>query len=423
MKLIDIAIKDLRQSFRNAMFLVFGLGLPLLTGALFYFAFGGMTGGDGGFELATIEVRIVNQDHGQAGFSAGQVLAEALQTAVPDLIRATFTTDPSAARDAVDRQEAAVAVIIPNGFTASIFEPDGRAAIELYQDPTLTIGPGIVKGITSQVLEGFAGSKIAALTAADQLAAYGIALGPASIQRLGAEYGAWVAEVAGTPPGSSGGLFTLRSPADSSQDEDSEIAQILGLIVTGMMVFYVFFTGAASAQSILREEEAGTLPRLFTTPTPQSTVLGGKLLSVFLLLVVQVVMLLTVSRLLFGVRWGAPLPVALAILGLVILASSFGIFVTSWLKDTRQGGIVFGGVYTVLGMVGMLPVFASGVPGTSGVMERASLIVPQGWGIRVWRLLLEGSGLFGILPTIAVMVGAGALFFALGVIKFNRRYA
>jgi ABC-type multidrug transport system permease subunit len=56
-------------------------------------------------------------------------------------------------------------------------------------------------------------------------------------------------------------------------------------------------------------------------------------------------------------------------------------------------------------------------------MERASLIVPQGWGIRVWRLLLEGSGLFGILPTIAVMVGAGALFFALGVIKFNRRYA
>jgi ABC-2 type transport system permease protein len=195
------------------------------------------------------------------------------------------------------------------------------------------------------------------------------------------------------------------------------------LIVTGMMVFYVFFTGAASAQSILREEEAGTLPRLFTTPTPQSTVLGGKLLSVFLLLVVQVVMLLTVSRLLFGVRWGAPLPVALAILGLVILASSFGIFVTSWLKDTRQGGIVFGGVYTVLGMVGMLPVFASGVPGTSGVMERASLIVPQGWGIRVWRLLLEGSGLFGILPTIAVMVGAGALFFALGVIKFNRRYA
>ena len=41
MKLIDIALKDMRQSFRNAMFLVFGLVLPLLTGALFFFAFGG----------------------------------------------------------------------------------------------------------------------------------------------------------------------------------------------------------------------------------------------------------------------------------------------------------------------------------------------------------------------------------------------
>ena len=48
----------------------------------------------------------------------------------------------------------------------------------------------------------------------------------------------------------------------------------------GMTIFYAFFTGTSTAQTILREDEDGTLPRLFTTPTSQATVLGGKFLAV-----------------------------------------------------------------------------------------------------------------------------------------------
>jgi hypothetical protein len=67
MKVIDIALKDLWHSFRNAMFIVFGLVLPLATGALFYFAFGGMISDDSGFELAPIHVQVVNLDEGGMG--------------------------------------------------------------------------------------------------------------------------------------------------------------------------------------------------------------------------------------------------------------------------------------------------------------------------------------------------------------------
>ena len=48
----------------------------------------------------------------------------------------------------------------------------------------------------------------------------------------------------------------------------------------GMTIFYAFFTGTSTAQTILREDEDGTLPRLFTTPTTQATILGGKFLAV-----------------------------------------------------------------------------------------------------------------------------------------------
>ena len=161
MKALDIALKDLWHSVRNAMFIVFGLILPMATGALFYFAFGGQSGDDEGFALAPIEVQVINLDEGQMGFSAGELLVGVLQDAMPDLLHAREASDVAAARAAVDSQQAAVAVIVPSGFTAAIMDLEGRAAIELYDDPTLTLGPGIVRGVVSQLVDGFAGTKIA----------------------------------------------------------------------------------------------------------------------------------------------------------------------------------------------------------------------------------------------------------------------
>jgi hypothetical protein len=86
---------------------------------------------------------------------------------------------------------------------------------------------------------------------------------------------------------------------------------------------------------------------LFITPTPQATILGGKFLAVFLTVVVQMAVLIAAGRLIFGIRWGALEAVVLIALGVVLAASGFGVFVNSFLKDTKQGGVVFGGILTV----------------------------------------------------------------------------
>ena len=423
MKVIDIALKDLWHSFRNAMFIVFGLGLPMATGALFYFAFGGLASDDGGFDLAPTQVQVVNLDEGQMGFSAGELLLAVLQDAIPDLVQAHEVSDPAAARTAVDKQQAAVAVIIPARFTAAIFDMEGQASVEVYEDPTLILGPSIVKGIVSQIVDGFAGSKIATIAALGQLSAQGAAVDASTLQAIAMQYAGWSTALDEGLQSGANPLFEIQAPTAQVQQANEGVAEMLGLIVAGMMVFYVFFTGAASAQSILMEEEAGTLPRLFTTPTPQSTILGGKFISTFLLLSVQVVALVIITSLLFGINWGEPLPVALVTGGLVVVASSFGIFITSFLSDTRQSGIIYGGVMTVMGMVGMLTVFTGANPGGSTAFEAASLIVPQGWGVRGWRLLLEGGGVGDVLLSVAVMLAAGIVFFAIGVLKFRKRYA
>ena len=62
------------------------------------------------------------------------------------------------------------------------------------------------------------------------------------------------------------GGIKITSPTPDEKT-DNQAANVTSLIMTGMTVFYVFFTGASGAQTILREEVKGTLPRLFTTPT------------------------------------------------------------------------------------------------------------------------------------------------------------
>jgi len=190
----------------------------------------------------------------------------------------------------------------------------------------------------------------------------------------------------------------------------------------GMMVFYAFFTGTSSAQSILKEEEERTLPRLFTTPTSQVTILTGKLFSVFMTVCVQVVVLLIAARLIFGIRWGELPVVSLTALGIIFSASSFGIFVNSFLKDTKQAGVLFGGVLTVTGMVGMISIFGMNSPDAARLGNSVSLLVPQGWAIRGLMQSMNGEAVGGVLVTLLVMLLWSAAFFTVGVLRFNKRY-
>jgi ABC-2 type transport system permease protein len=217
-------------------------------------------------------------------------------------------------------------------------------------------------------------------------------------------------------------LLDVRVPVkeDAAAKSENLLIRIIGPIMGGMMIFYAFYTGTSTAQSILREEEERTMPRLFTTPTPQATILTGKFLSVFMTVSVQVIVLLIVARVLFGINWGDVLPVTISAVGIIFCASSFGIFVNSLLKDTKQGGVIFGGVLTVTGMVGMINTFSGNYDTTK---LNVSLLVPQGWAVRGLIQAMSGQPITSMLITMSVLLVWSAVFFVVGVWRFNKRYS
>ena len=93
-------------------------------------------------------------------------------------------------------------------------------------------------------------------------------------------------------------------------------------------------------------------------------------------------------------------PAFLAGLGLVILAGTFGVFLVSLLKNTRQGSVVFGGVMTITGMLGVINMFTMGAPNANPMADKISLLVPQGWAMRSLSLAMEGASIGKLLPLV-----------------------
>jgi ABC-2 type transport system permease protein len=214
-------------------------------------------------------------------------------------------------------------------------------------------------------------------------------------------------------------VLAVQAPPSKATNQGA--ASLMAGMTAGMLVMFAFFTAATMAQSILKEEEEGTLPRLFTTPTPRATILGGKFVAIFLMVIVQVLVVMIISTLLFKITWGDPLLVALSIVGLVICAAGFGLFLLSFVKNSRQAGPIIGGVLTVTAMLGGL--YSMTIPNAPAFMDTMSLFIPQGWVMRSWKLTLNGGQLIDVLLPVLVAVAIGAVLFVIGTLNFRRRYA
>jgi len=416
MKMLDIALKDMLQAFRSRTALIFMFAVPILVTAMFVFLFGGLGGDEEQTEIPTIYVQVANLDSGEE--QLGEMLVEGLTNEnLPIPMQVTRADGAESARQAVDSQQAGVAVLIPENFSAAMMAPEGRAEVEIYQDPTLTLGPSIVASLVNGFVDTFSGSKITLGVALEQLMASGQFFDQEDIETIINDYIA-----AATAVGGAGSLVAVQSPS-GEEGEGSVLGGMIQLVMAGMMIFYAFFTGANMVHSIIREEEEGTLPRLFTTPTPQHDILYGKFIAAGVTVFIQALVLLVFGSLVFDFSWGPPLWVGLVVLGITVSAATFGIFLISLLKSSRQAGIALGGGVTVTGMLGMIPIFTMGVTNPPQTVMVMSHLVPQGWALDALMTTMEGGATSTVTLSLGVLLAWSAAFFLIGNQRFKRRFA
>ncbi|MHB0858160.1 MAG: ABC transporter permease [Anaerolineae bacterium] len=419
MKALYIALNDLLRAWRSTFAVAMMLVVPLLINGLFYLAFGGLISGDA--TLPATRVLVVNADRGASGFVAGDLVVDALSDPdVAKLLHVEGVEDETTARQAVAAGEAGVAVLIPADLTQSVMQSGRPTSITLVQDPVLTLGPAIAKTLIEGMMDGVYGSQMAVRIAKAPLAEQGAALGARARGEIAQAYGEWVAAQGAELHEGRSEALTISAPT-GAPERANEGVTITAQVMVGMLLFFSFFTGASTAESIVREGEDGTLSRLFTTPTARSTILTGKFGAVLLTVAVQMLVLAFVSSLIFGIRWGQPLPFALVVLASVVAAAGFGVFVMSLVRTTRQSGPILGGVLSVTGMAGgLMTTGFQSLPAAFGVVN---LFTPQGWALRAWKLAISGSGVSEVLGAAGGTLLIGLGFFAVGVLFFRKRLA
>ncbi len=281
-----------------------------------------------------------------------------------------------------------------------------KASLLVYFDPVLQVQPKILEAILRDTLDGFSGTGIAIATLLEGWKQLGLPDGESQIPSVERLYVEWIRN-SQAPEGSAiGSAFVLQKPA-VPQTADSN--PLLAQTMAGMMIFFVFYSGAVVAMNILQEDEQGTLARLFSTPTAKGQILVGKLVSVLLVMVIQTILLLLLSSLLFGIKWGSPLSLVLADLGMIAIAGGLGLFLMSLIRSSRQSGPILGGVLTLTAMLGGL--FTVSIPSIPPAFQVANLFTPQGWALQAWKLSLSGASPVELLVPFAVMLVSGSIPF------------
>lgn len=426
MKILDIAFKDLTHSFRSAFAIGMMVVAPLMLTGLIYFAFGGMSSGD--VSMTAIKVGVVNADELPDNSVLVAPIGDNIRSmffdeSVKSWIEASDYADEASVRAAVDKQEIGVALIIPQDFTSSYLSGEKNVQVLIVNDPTLSIGPAVVKDMVTMMVDGVAGGGIAIETIMERLQANGV-------QPVAAQIPAWIERYTNWYADFQRNLFhnpdkaalVMAAPSAGETETADPFKQMMGLTMAGQMIFFAFFTGANSMLSILREDEEGTLARLFSTPTDRTNILAGKFLAVFITVIIQGLVMIVAGRFAFGINWGEPLAVSLALLGQVVAAAGLGVLLISFVKSTKQGGPVLGGGLTMLGMLGGL--FTANLPGGGpAAFDAIGNFIPQGWVLKSWRMVLGGQSVNDLLIPFAVIVVMGIVMFAIGAIKFNKRFA
>ncbi|MFG3496738.1 ABC transporter permease [Streptomyces sp. NPDC047886] len=366
---LTIAAKDLRQRFRDrsAWITVF-LG-PLAITAVIALAFGGTA--DFRADLGYVDL-----DRGAAATGLRRTLES------PELAERTSLTSYASAeqaRAAVDAGDVDAAVVVPEGFTASL---SGRAPA------ALTVYDSVDNPLQAEFARAVSESFVAQIDADRLSVATAIAAGvpESEVPRLTEK------------------SLALRLPETvEPQGLPDDPLKAVSYFAPSMGMFFVLFTVGAGARGYFTEQRDGTLDRVAATPVGAGSILLGKSLSAFFHSFAALGATLLAAWLLFGARWADPLGVVALCAATAMAVVCLTALVISLARSERQAEGLSSILVFALVLLGGNFVFS---PAGPELLRKLALFTPNGWALRGFTDL--GTGVGGLAAVGRPLLGIAA---------------
>ena len=179
------------------------------------------------------------------------------------------------------------------------------------------------------------------------------------------------------------------SPAASAKLEIGSVVprspggnlRMIDYFAASMSVLFLNFGVLSGVRALQQEQETGALARLAAAPIHPLSVLLGKFSGLFLQGAVQMIVMIAATSLLFGTKWGAPLPVAVLVTSTVFMAVGLTSFFMAWGGNAERGSLYATLAIFVLAVVGGQFMPPQGLPEVFDTMQR---LTPNGQAARAF---------------------------------------
>jgi ABC-2 type transport system permease protein len=316
---------------------------------------------------------------------------------VPDL-KVSLVSSSSSLLSEVQRGSLDAGVEIPSGYDSAI--KAGRTVTVDY-----LARPSTTSAQLSQAIRSAVGSQ-AELIAAARFAVAERAAPDFTVGLVRAK-----AEASSLP------LISVRQEAAGKALFPSSLGQFDEGAWTELLLF-MFLTALTGAIGFIEIRKLGLPRRMLATPTAVSTLIAGETLGRLLIGLVQALVIVFGSALLFGVKWGQPIGVVAIVVLFGLVASGFGIFVGTNFRNEQQAQ----GLSLLLGL-GLAALGGCMVPLElfSPTMRDVAHITPHAWANDAFnKLIAHGASIGAILPQLGVLAAYAAVLLALASWRLRR---
>lgn len=390
--MFEIARKDLQLFFadKRGMLLTFAVPIALIT--LFAFAFGGAGQSDGPSPTKLVIVDLDNTKE-------SKVLITTLDSLDEFQVQ---TTSADSAEEMVMKGNRAAVLFLVKGLEDSLLN-NGQPSFELKYDagegPQVAILGGALYGRLNEILASRKSETPSAQSSVSPDSATSAIL--AMVAANNAKNGVAIKE---TP--------LVR---------EKENAAGLVHAVAGTAIMMLLFSVTAMGTAMLDEKQEGTLKKLLLSPIKPSSVLFGKMISVNIISMMQLVVMFIYGWIVFGLDIMHHIPsLMIMIVSTAFACSAFGVFLVSFAKSKAQVSGMSTLIILTMSAIGgsMIPSFVM-----PAFMQKLSVFSVNYWGIQgfydvFWRDLAFSDPTF--LTRVAVLIGIGVVLNMIAVRLFKR---
>lgn len=397
-KIFSIAYKELRLWLQTPGNWLVVFLLPL--------AFVGILGSVFGKGTPVITVFAVNEDKGERGAEIIGLLENSENLEFEML-------DTQAEADArVAKGDRMAALVIPKDFSEKITTSDGGSILVIV-DPARKRDAGLVTGLVQSAL-----IKSVVYAEIDR-ALQGMLKGKSvkgvdnNVFQLFINAGIKAVLAKSVNEAIDNPLIKVQAEPLSEKSNAAGIS-IMSSLSPGFALFFAFFLISHLAETVINERETGTLRRLVSAPVNRAAILAGKALPFFMVAVLQLVFVLVVCNMMFGMELGSePLALMVIIVCTGLTVAGLGIMIAALVKNAAQAGV--GAIFIALAMAAV-----SGCMMPEVKVQGLNLITPHYWALDgIQNVIARGMGMEGVLMQSGILLGMAALFFVIGAWRFK----